>query len=257
MLVICVAIFIGYIWPEIINFGVANNEKKNNMQVLNDAKKRTADINAVIKQLSTDLNDKKIVDSYLPNVNMEERVIGGINYLANSAGVPLLNITTAKASGASIKISPVATTGSNANGSTLNDEKNNEMQLPEFTILISGEYDKLNLFIDKLQKMALFNSIKSLTIKNSAAEKEPADTASANKIAATSTSKNLSAEIVVKFGYLKTNNFSENQLVRLDPKLDSGTINTLKLYLDQKDVSVISETGEAGLVGKKNPFFLE
>jgi hypothetical protein len=258
MLVICVAIFIGYIWPEINNIKVANDEKKANTQALNDADIKKADVNAVISQISTNPDDKQIVDNYLPNSNMEERVIGGINYLASDAGISLINISMTKPpENTSTSVTSIAT-DNNTNGSSSPDDKPiNKIQFNEATVSVSGEYDKLNLFIDNLQKMALFNSIKSLTITNSTAEDlsnaVPAETGQ------TSDSKILTAEIVVNFGYLKeTTDYSDSQIAKLDTKLDSGTIDVLKLYLAQKDVSVISETGEAaGPIGKKNPFFLE
>ena len=266
MLVVCLAIFIGYIWPEINNIKTGSDEKKSNTLKLQAAQKRTSDVDAIINQISTNLDDKKIVDNYLPNSNAEERIIGGINYLANDAGVPLVNISITKSpENISTNATPIVTnaTDNNVGSSPLNDEKINKVQFSEATILIVGEYDKINLFIDKLQKMNLFNSIKSLTVKNSVGQ-DLASTVLSDKTAAVATdqassSKSLTAEIVVKFGYLKENtNYSDNQIASIDTKLDSGTINVLKLYLNQKDISAVSENGQtAGLVGKKNPFFLE
>lgn len=254
VLLICVAIFIVYIVPDISTVRVANDEKKANEQALRDAQKRKADINAIINQLSSNTDDKEFVTSYLPQSNMEERVIGGINYLTTDAGVALLNIKMAAApENALANTMPIAT-------NTVGDQSNpnqivSKMQFNEATVLIAGEYEKIGLFIDKLQKIALFNSIKSFTIKGEEESKLDADKTEAT--GNISVSKIITAEIVVKFGYLKPDS-SDNQIAKIDPKLDNETINALKLYIAGKDVSLISENGEAvGIMGKKNPFFLE
>jgi hypothetical protein len=133
------------------------------------------------------------------------------------------------------------------------------MQFDETSISVSGEYEKIGLFIDKLQKMALFNSIKSLIIANSTSKDLTNTVVSADvsQTSTTSVSKNLTAEIVVKFGYLKPVD-SNSQIAKVDQKIDNETLDVLKLYIAGKDVSsVSSETGDAGSKGKHNPFFLE
>lgn len=248
--IICLAIFFAYIWPEIDNLRSASDSKQKNTQMLSDVEKRNADINAVADKISNNLTDKNIVESYLPNKNMEERIIGGINYLADDAGISLLNVSNKQpAEDMSVKPIPVET----SDQSSL-PEPVKAIQFNETSVSISGEYEQIKLFIDKLQKMALFNSIKSLTIKKETEKTVEQDNATDQA----SISKILTAEIVVKFGYLKVTDYSENQIAKLDSTLDQETIDVLKPYVAQKDVSIISETGETvGLTGKKNPFFLE
>ena len=194
-----------------------------------------------------DIDDKKIVDNYLPSSNVEERIIGGINYLAADAGLALLDISM-KASLENKSANSIVTNNVTTENST-KDKAVNNMQFNETSILISGEYEKIGLFIDKLQKMALLNSINSLTIK------KISGTVSDNTDKQVSDSKNLNAEIIVKFGYLKTVN-SDNQIANVDPKLDKETVDALRFYVSAKDVST-SAISEPALKGKKNPFFLE
>lgn len=258
MIVVSLAVFFGFVWPEIDNVKTANEEKKVNTRALDDIKKRKSDINLLGNQIASSTDDKKIVNSYLPEKNAEERIVGGINYLASDAGVSLLNVSIAKSSENALAGSTsIANEQSSSKQGSSNNAANNEaggMQFNETTISVIGEYDKIQLFIDKLQKIALFNSIKSLTIKNGTEKNLTNAMNNANE--QVSLSKNLTAEIVIKFGYLKKYDFS-NQISSIGSEIDQETINALKLYISQKDASIISEIGSAGSVGKTNPFFLE
>ena len=255
VIVICIAIFSGYIWPEINDIRIDNAKKQDNMQILDNVQKRKADINALGDQISSNIDDKKIVDNYLPFSNAEERIIGGINYLSADAGLTLLNISMTE--NKSINTTP-STTSNTTGIQSDTDNTTSNMQFNEASISVFGEYEKINLFIDKLQKMALFNSIKSLIIANSTS-KELTSTVVSKDVDQTSVSKNLTAEIIVKFGYLKPAD-SNNQIAKLDQKIDDETINALKLYISGKDASSVSSgdtAGDTSLEGKKNPFFLE
>ncbi len=250
MLVISIAIFIGYVWPEINNVKTVNRQKAVSTQLLQTVKNEQAAIGLVSQQIADDREGAVIVSNYLPEQKVEERVIGGVNYLAMDAGVSLTNIALRD----SKNINATGTaqqTSSVADGSALSQAAaDGGVQFSEFLISITGDYGKIRLFLDQLQKMTLFNSIKSLTIANqiSSSKNVNADGTSVN-------STDLVADLIVDFGYLpKSADSGDNKIAEFKSELDKTTIDTLKQYVSQKTAGIAAAGSYGGDKGRTNPF---
>ena len=185
-----------------------------------------------------------MVYNYLPNKKVEERIIGGVNYLAVDSGVSLVNISLRNLD----VPNPANTAQQNAALANKPADNADVLQFSEATISISGDYEKIKLFINQLQKIALFNNIKSLVISNK--EKSSSNTTDANS----SSSSTLFADMVVNFGYLSSSELNNNKITNLKPELDSDTIGVLKQYISQKTESMASMISNVGNKGKANPF---
>ena len=244
ILVISLSIFIGYIWPEISNVKSVNAEKIANTQSLQDIKDKQSAIELIGTQIANDNDSKTMVYNYLPNKKVEERIIGGVNYLAVDSGVSLVNISLRNLD----VPNPANTAQQNAALANKPADNADVLQFSEATISISGDYEKIKLFINQLQKIALFNNIKSLVISNK--EKSSSNTTDANS----SSSSTLFADMVVNFGYLSSSELNNNKITNLKPELDSDTIGVLKQYISQKTESMASMISNVGNKGKANPF---
>jgi len=240
ILVISFSIFIGYIWPEIINIKSINAKKIENTQSLQSIKDNQVAIESVGTQIANDNGSKTMIDNYLPDKKVEERIIGGINYLAVDSGVSLVDVSLKN-----VDTSVLANNTAPAANALNNIDK---LQFSEATVSISGDYEKIKLFIDQLQKMSLFNDIKSLTISNQ--EKSSANTNGAGS----SVSSDLSADIVIDFGYLPSSVLDNNKITNFKSEIDEDTISVLKQYISQKTESAAAAINNIGNKGKANPF---
>jgi hypothetical protein len=243
ILVISISIFIGYIWPEIKNVKMINVEKNTNAQSLQFIKEKQAAIESIGTQIANNSNIGSVINDYLPNKKVEERIIGGVNYLAMDSGVSLLDV--------SLKNPNV--TNSAFSGNTAEEKTSavntDELQFSEVAISISGDYEKIKLFIEQLQRISLLNDIKSLTIANQI--KNVPDSAANPDETSTAISSTLSASVVIDFGYLPSFGIDGSKVAKLDSKLDTDVIDVLKNYISQKPGLVVSSAGNKG---KANPF---
>jgi hypothetical protein len=261
MLVISLAIFIMYIWPEYDNLKKANEEKTVAAQSLKDIGEKQSAIELVGTQITNNSGEKTIVDNYLPNKKVEEQIIAGINYLALDSQVSLVDISikdidpTKTAMGGSPDIvssinSSVAVSKSAElpTDDTLVSSSADAMQFSRASIKISGEYEKIRLFLDQMQRMPLLNSVRILAISTQAK-----NLASGGDVSTINPAE-LLADIVVDFGYLKPSSFDNNKIIKFKPGLDNETISTLEQYISQKTVSALPAIGDNSGKGKANPF---
>lgn len=261
MVAISVAIFIRYVWPEIGSLKIINQEKGRITKSLQAVEEKQEIIKSLATEISSSSEDMAVVNSYLPSKKVEERIIGGVNYLAADSGVSLINISlkTPEYSDTAVQAAsayPVAAINSSINTlATATIPADNDitgdqsvvgdgsgMQFSEASIKIAGDYEKIRLFLDQVQKMSLLNNVKSLSITSNA--KESADPSVS--------STELSADMVVNFGYLESATSSVG-VAGLQDELDKDTINTLKQYISQKTASVATLIGNSNK-GKTNPF---
>jgi Tfp pilus assembly protein PilO len=267
ILVVSVSIFILYVWPEIGNFKIANENKKTATQALQEIGEKQKAIEQLGTQISNSSDDKTLVDNYLPNKKVEEQIIAGINYLALDSQVSLVDVSikdiepaesgleTSPSIVSSINTS-VATTKSGevpvAAGNTLSTNANSGMKFSRTTIKVSGEYEKIRLFLDQLQRMPLLNTIKSINIYNQ--PENSVNPNSGNNNSTSTLSNILVSDIVIDFGYLKPSVFDNNKISIFKPELDKETVSLLKQYVSQKTVPALPTVGIGGDRGKANPF---
>lgn len=254
ILIISLAIFIGYIWPEITSILEINDYNVEKSAELQSIKEKQAAIELINKKISENVEEENAVKGYLPENKIEERIISGINYLAGGANVPLLNISlidskeTANLMNSGTSSSPGAPVATNPlvidpiTGKITSDDNKNLIQNTSVKIAIAGDYEKIKIFLDSLQRMPIFNTVKSVNItKEKNAGTDPA----------VDVSLSLSADIIVDFGYLSVAKVNSQQLENFKPELDNDTILALNKYISQKSQStVISDDRK----GKLNPF---
>ena len=249
VLIISVSIFIGYIWPEIDNIKNINTEKIANAQSLQAIKDKQSAIESINTQITNNGADKTMVNNYLPDKKVEERIISGINYLAVDSGVSLVNVSIKNLdnNNSANEAQQNIVAENSINGDQISSDAD-KLQFSEATISISGDYEKIKLFIDQLQKIALLNDIKSLTISN---QKESSNTANSTD---TSISSTLSADMIVDFGYMHFFSLNNNKITNFKPEIDNDTISALKQYILQKTESTSAMISSTGNKGKANPF---
>ena len=269
MLIVSLSIFIGYIWPALDDLKTANADKITDQNTLQAIKDKKTAIDKIDSQINDDSEGETVIDSYLPAQRVEERIIAGVNFLATDSGISLVNISLKDGAAAPIAGATADQTGAVANvvaaGITPVDATNSaaiaeaasasaslpaqgaasSLQSTEADISISGNYANLRLFLDQLQRMSIFNSIKSVSI--SAPVAAPGDAAAAP---ATDASV-LSAHVIVDYGYLNLANMDNQKIANFQPGLDSSTIAVVKQYISKK-----TPTADSGgnSNGKTNPF---
>ena len=256
MIIISLSLFIGYVWPEITDLRMANDQKIVNQQALQDINNKKAAVDKVGSQITDDAAGTSFVNNYLPNTKVEERILSGINFLASDSSVGLINVSLKDAvnasnapstqlqgfglvSPASVDVNAVQTT---ATSQSATQAAADSLQFTEATLSISGNYDDIRLFIDQLQRMTILNSIRSVTISSSSSDDD-----SNAKVDPSI----LSAVVIVDFGYLDPVKIDARKVANFKPDMDSDTMKVLQQYVSQKAPDANSG-GDSN--GKTNPF---
>ena len=243
ILVVSIAIFLGYIWPEIDNVMKANEDKLTKNVELQSIKDKQLAIESIGKKISDNTDGEKVVNDYLPENKVEERIISGINYLAGDANVSLVNIALTSA-----KNVPVATSASTVDPITgqlvVNNGAANLLQTTSAKVSVTGEYDKIRIFLDSLQRMPIINTVKTLSITKQ-------EIKAADAVEGAAVSSVLAADIEVNFGYLAVAKVDNKQVEKFDASLDNETVDSLKKYISQKSQLIGNDSDPKS---KKNPF---
>lgn len=258
ILVISLSLIIGNVWPEYSNMQENNKKYTENKKVLGDLNEKLVNI----KMLSTDLDENKEktaqIFTYLPYERNEERVLDSLNYLAAGAGVSLVNISLEKdaipQSSDDLEIkSPWLTTG---NGSKTQIETvpavavidsglKSEVNFSKSTVSIFGEYEKILMYLDQIQKSNMYNVISGVKISQQKTLQAKTEEASADP------SNLLSAEIMVNFGYLPlTKGASYSDLSLKNTKADFVVLDDFKTFVSQQVPEIQKISGRGN-----NPFF--
>jgi|GEM_PF-956513 len=265
MLVISLAIFIGYIWPQISSIRKINEEmlaEKAEMQAINEKK---IAIESVGKKISDNTSGEGIVLSYLPQNKTEEQIIGGINYLASDANLSLVDISLNSVDDSSKKNKGIVTTSLLTGLDSVTTQAqsvadtNGLMQATAVKIALYGDYEKIRIFLDSLQRMPVLNTIKSVVITKQANQKKNTEIIDGSEVA-TTTDSGLLATVEVDFGYLNTIKIDNKQVEIFKNGIDNEVVSVLQNYISQKsqlvDNSIAGSGGETGPKGKKNPFLV-
>lgn len=231
IIVVSLVIFILYIWPEIGNIKRINEEKIVKMQEIQAINDKKMALELIGKQLSENSETESIIKNYLPENKTEERIINEINYLAGDANVSLADILL----NSKKTVAAAAVAGGVDN--------TNVIQTVPVKISLIGNYEKMRIFFDNLQRMPIFNSIKSINITKQVTT--PVDDANIG------VSDYLSVIVDVDFGYLRPMTINSQQIVGFKVGLDNGTVDVLKKYISQKAQPVGSGNDPKG---KTNPF---
>lgn len=264
IIIISLSIFIGYIWPEIANLRVANEEKIQHNKDLEAIRVKQAAIKKIGDQINGDSEGEAVINSYLPSSKVEERILTGINYLATDSGVSLVNISLsgdgskstnnsedAALVAAASPLSAAITSGGTAGAIGADKSKTkSDVKTTQASISVSGDYDKIRLFLDQVQKMSLLNSVKSITITSQPASEKAASTSTEGATEA-APSNSLSLDMVVDFGWMSPVQIDSQKVANFKSGLDNTTIAVVKKYVSQKTPTV-DRFGDRD--GKRNPF---
>lgn len=263
VLLISVAIFIGFIWPEIRNMKIvkaANDAKKIELQALLDKKIKVAEIE---NRLNDEAGIDNIITEYLPEVKKEEKIISGVNYLANSFNVTLVDVSMVGTNNSKLNEEP------SLESNYLTDQSvaavdplaapvvATKVQSVPVKISIVGRYEDIKSFLNGLQKISLFNSIKSVGISKQSVLTKVAIGEDVSAEEQQKESTNLVANVEIDFGYMKTAKIDNAEVQKLKTSLDGETIKALKQYVSPRSQSMIGgdQALDDGTAGKINPFF--
>ena len=247
-LAISLMIIIGYIWPDIGSIIKINNDKAAKNTELLAIKSKQRAIESIGKEMTDDATGKTLVNSYLPENKTEDRIISGINYLAGDANVLLVNITLSTPK-APVVVAPAADPAFVApviDPVTGLPTMVNSNPLGKTTAKISlaGEYSKIKIFLDSLQRMPIINTVKSVHIsKQKSVTTDPAAAATPSSV--------LSVDVDVDFGFVGVSKVDNAKAENFVATIDKDTITSLGQYISQKSQLV---DNNSGVKGKTNPF---
>ncbi|EKE25770.1 MAG: hypothetical protein ACD_5C00037G0007 [uncultured bacterium] len=253
-LIVSVFIFIGYVWPEIMNLKIANEEnlKKNEeLKVIEDKKDAIKRIN---DQIDGNTEGELLVKGYLPVNRIEEKIMTDINFLATDSSVSLINISledkqTKEDEAATMALSSAML--SNATG--VNDKpveiKKEGLQFTTASILFAGKYENIRIFIDQLQTMTVFNSIQSVNITKG--ELKKSGLMAEGEVVSNDAEPSLSAEVVINFGWMNPIAINSKNISNFKSGMDNDTVSILTNYVSKKTPST-DTFGDKN--GKSNPF---
>ncbi|MGI6104084.1 MAG: hypothetical protein ACOYB5_02075 [Patescibacteria group bacterium] len=251
--IIAICIFIAYAWPEITKIRMQNEKILESNGKLQDVIAKNDAIKKMSSMINENQSDKQLIEDYLPNKRVEEKIISSLNFLATDSGVALVSLnlksvdaapskqarTTAQTISDANKVKntleiPDDSNNSRSSTSTSNDES---VKYTKVILAASGEYDKIKIFLDQIQRMQLFNNIKSISIT------KPQTTEGS--------STSLIADVTVDFGHLEMTQSDSRTAFNFSNEFDDETISALKEYISNKSTSVLSNEQAQG---KANPF---
>lgn len=252
MLVLSMAVVVIYILPEVGKIKVVNETwiaKSNELQLILDKKKA---IELVGEKISSDVEGESLIVGYVPKNKTEERIISGISYLASDANVSIIEMSLSSVPAKKVVESAVVAMPDPIGDPLLMPASQSQPVLSSVSIAdttaakisLVGDYAKIRVFLDNLQRMPILNTIKSINIL------KPEEKTGEDAVADAAPSDSLKVEVVVDFGYLGFTEVKNTQFENFDTALDTPTMDTLKTYISQKSQLNLDE----GAKGKSNPF---
>ena len=244
MLIISLSLMLGFVYPRFIEYSTAKQENMTKSRDLDDVSKNINAVKSLADDLAKNSKNAEIVKSYFPQTPREENILNTINYLASSAGVLLSNVTLEKdVSAKSLVVG--AAEGKVAENATSGSTKT-PLDIKFITVGISvvGEYDKIQMFADSLQRSHMYGTISEYLIKK---DDQPAAADAQNK---SQNDTMLLGKITFKAGYsapLKSGKYTDVDFSA--PSVDFSALNAIE--------SASSPAAPAmGIVstGRRNPF---
>jgi hypothetical protein len=212
---------------------------------LESIQKKKAAVDSISSDLAVNSEVKDIVKGYLPEDKAEEKIINGVNYLAGDANISLVSISLTSPKRVSASDIDANALVSNIVIDPLTGQEvlvnPNPIKQTSAKIALMGDYEKIRIFLDNLQRMPIFNTIKSISISKQKTTTQDVAVADSS----------LTVDLVVDFGYLNIGKVTGAQAETFVSDIDKKTVDVLREYVSQK--SQLNES-EIGSKGKTNPF---
>ncbi len=231
-----------FIWPAAMSLQTVNAAYKVSQQNLLNMEEKKATLEKLTLQIKSGEKNGALAISYLPAQKVEEKIIGQINYIAGESKIFLNNLQLTKIAESTpivANLTPVNVGIAGGEPAAIAPVVANT----QATVTVAGDYDNLKVFFDGIQRMPLFNSVKSLEITS--AEKKSTDPA-VKKVEYV-----IAAKLVIDFGYLSQVNVDNSSLKIFEPTIDTKVLDSLAEYTTKTIPNI--ETGDS-VVGVANPF---
>lgn len=252
-------IAIWYIWPTIQDIQLKTQELDLSKEALNLTLQKKDNLEVLKAMLDRNKEKEDFIDSYLPSVKNEDKIVDGLDYLATNSGLSLINVSveeeklpliTDEYGNVYDPNNPVAI-DSSMGSSTGSDGSLVAPVLPlqtRFLLVkanVSGKYENIKMFLSQIYRMEIFNKINSVAIEKISAggynptgeEQAPSDT--------------LTATVEMKFGYLPP---VQKRVESSSEIFSSNEMNFSQYQRLKESVTEKIPVLDGGQKGKNNPF---
>jgi Tfp pilus assembly protein PilO len=258
MIAISIAIIFGFVYPSYLELETAKKFSTENTKESDDISKKLGNVKSLAEDLVKNSQNVNLIEAYLPKTPKEERIINSVNYLANAAGVLLIDIAIEKDKNNNVipqmqaeipitgQVDPSLATSAAPVVPIAPVELKSELKFLDVKISIAGEYDKIQMFVDSIQKSDEYNEAFQYKI----ARNKETETTTATGEKKVVDPAILLAEINMKSGFSA---FSKNvKSTNLKTESEKNDFSVLKKIQD--NISQKSPIIEAKSSGKNNPF---
>jgi hypothetical protein len=250
MLILSLVVIAAYIWPEIGAIKDAKSAYAASTKTLATIKENQNNIMSINAQLSASSDKTNLVMAYFPEKKSEEKIVDSLNYLAAGAGLSVIAIDFEKDSVPVVQAPPVdTTTRAPAAAPAADPTQPVEVAPVELAVknanvhvIVTGDYEKILMYADQVQKMGMSNKIKQIKIAPQAAD--------VNAPQEGGLPSTLSADIEISFPYapaLKNASLSGNNFSKAS--FDFTPVTKLSEYISSSLQPI-----QIGTIGKTNPF---
>ncbi|MDQ1284265.1 MAG: hypothetical protein QG620_613 [Patescibacteria group bacterium] len=250
LIVLMIVLAIWYIYPTYTDGLEGIKEKrvelKKEQDKLADLGRKIENSQKLSTQLARDEESRNVLFTYLPEKNKEEEIIDNLNFLISSDGGLLareISVAQPEKKAAVASLSVEDESGAAGTGLPGSEKVQAKPEAEYFTVnlTVSGEYDRIKSFFEKIYRLKRFNQLVSLSVgKPEESSEEGAGSSSA-----------LEASAVLEFSVYKKDKLA----VDADNKIFSGgvfTMNVIQKVKDRANMEILKLNVEQQ--GKSNPF---
>jgi len=195
-LILCVVVFIWYIKPEFGNIKNNGANLKNKEKELADMIKKEKNISDLIANLDSQPEKEKLVLSYLPPYERQERIIDLLNFLANESLLAVSNININAQKGSLAKAASGNSGGGGEPGAASDINMPPVSDTPA-SVSVVGSYENIKNYLGRIFTFGQMNNIESVLISKVPAEKAMGESESSSD----GETGILKADIGIKFNY--------------------------------------------------------
>ena len=267
ILVLSLIIIAGYIWPEIQTIQKAKGDYAQSAALLAAVKGSQNNIQSIDADLTTNSDKSGLVMAYLPQTKSEERIVDSLNYLATGAGLSVINIGLDKDSTPVVPAAPLVAPLTSLNGQSADSSAapaaapapatpsidNLKVSSANAHVTVVGEYEKILMYTDQIQRMGMDAAITKIDIAPQPAAAAPA--AGQGATPPSGSTPLLTADITIGFSWapaLRNTTFDSNNFT--SASFDFTPVDKLQAFISQPPAPSAIPQIQATAAGKTNPF---